>query len=380
MKPSSTVVAAGLTLWMTASCGGSTSAPSPDGASVPATDVAVDQASSMVDTATSPDALSPPDGPGSPGDGPLTVADAAAPLPDAAGAGPDVTIGGLPRRILWQKEPSGPNFARGMGGTSATDVWIGGSTGDVWHSTGNGQWSRRDIVTAGDVRGFWGSAPNNVYVAAYINRIWRWNGSTWDQFDFQGGVVFTSVWGSSATDVYAVGSGIFRSAGDGMWRLEPVNQFDPMESVWGSGRADVWVALDLGRMLHSRGDGKWTTQAGGTTQSPNIEMWGTGPTDIYLLRGGELVHSTGNGSWVPQPIERGPTEGLRCICGSGPNDVYVGTGTGRVFRSTGDGRWHPERFLPMDDRVLTVEHCWAAPNGEVFTVTGDGTYHGRPVP
>jgi hypothetical protein len=369
-------------------CGGSTAAnPSPDSSVGTSNDAGSDSAVTMDEAgpadmgATADRSIPPPDGDGTVADAPAGGLDMATGL-DVNLPGPDVPVGGTPRKLVWQKEASGPNFARGMGGTSATDVWVGDTAGDVWHTTGNGQWTHRDINTAADIYGFWGSGPDNVYAAAYINRLWRWNGSGWQQIDFDGGVVFRGIWGSGPNDVYAVGSGIFHNRGDGMWRLEPDGQSSTMVGVWGSGPNDIWVLLgssgDIGGILHSTGDGKWVQQRGGAMLSPGLAVWGSGPRDIYVLRGVEVLHSTGDGKWVPQPIALPGNEALRCICGSGASDVFVGTDTGRMLRSVGDGRWQPERFLPVDGRIITIQQCWAASNGEVFAVTGDGTYHGRP--
>jgi hypothetical protein len=369
--------------WM-AGCGGSTAATSPDSATGGGADGAavVDQAA-PADVAPNIDTSgTTPEMGGSVVDAPAVAKDVAA-SPDTIAPGPDVSVGGTPRKLAWQKEPSGPNFARGMGGTSATDVWVGDTTGDVWHTTGNGQWTHRDIATAADIYGFWGSGPDNVYAAAYVNRLWRWSGTGWQQIDFDGGIVFRGIWGSGPGDIYAIGSGIFHNRGDGMWRLEPDGQSSPMVSVWGSGPNDIWVLLgssgEIGGILHSTGDGKWVQQRGGAMMSPGLAVWGSGPRDIYILRGVEVLHSTGDGNWVPQPIVLPGNEGLRCICGSSASDVYVGTDTGRMLRSVGDGRWQPERFLPVDGRIIAIQQCWAASNGEVFAVTGDGAYHGRPM-
>jgi hypothetical protein len=375
-------IAAALATVVMSGCGAKRAATSSDGSGSSAADATVDRAVPPLDTGPAADGAQRPDGAGGASDGPFTLPDGTGPKSDVVVSGPDGTVGGSPRKIAWQKEPGGPDFARGMGGTSANDIWVGGTSGDVWHSTGNGQWARRDIDTPGDVNGFWGTGPSNVYATAYINRVSRWNGTGWDRFDFQGGVTFRAVWGSGPNDVYAVGGAVFRSSGDGMWRLEPDDVSDPLVSVWGSGATDVWVLLGgSAGIIHSKGDGKWSApQTGGTSMSPGIAVWGSGPNDIYMLRGGEVVHSTGDGLWLSQPIDRGPTEVLECICGSGPRDVYIGTDTGRMLRSVGDGRWHAERFLPVDGRVIDISQCWAASNGEIFAVTGDGTYHGRPTP
>jgi hypothetical protein len=71
----------------------------------------------------------------------------------------------------------GPGFARAVGGTSETDVWVVGENHQVWNSKGDGKWQMRDPGTDVRLEGVWGTGPDIVYAAPNINYILHWKGS-----------------------------------------------------------------------------------------------------------------------------------------------------------------------------------------------------------
>jgi hypothetical protein len=61
----------------------------------------------------------------------------------------------------------------------------------------------------------------------------------------------SAVWGSSASDVYAVGGSgvILHSEGKATW-VALGNAGVNLSSVWGSGSADVYIVGEAGTILH----------------------------------------------------------------------------------------------------------------------------------
>jgi hypothetical protein len=56
--------------------------------------------------------------------------------------------------------------------------------------------------------------------------------------------------------------------------------------------------------------------------------------------------------------------------------VYLGTGAGRLFRSLGDGRWHPEVVDPQSGG-LAIRRIWGTGPRNVYVMTAAGIYRGR---
>jgi hypothetical protein len=243
-------------------------------------------------------------------------------------------------------------------------------------------WSGQALPGSGTFYGIWGSSASDVYaVGATAN--------------YGGGIIYHSagngswvaqtvltsmessfrgVWGSSASDVYAVGlAGIYHSSGDGNWTLESGSA--GLYGVWGSGANDVYVVGGYGIILHSTGGGQWDSEPLAMTYPVDLySVWGSGPNDVYV--GGwerpnspptsVLAHSTGNGNWGQLTTNTtGPING---IWGSGPNDVYA-VGAGPILHSTGNGVFVAQTQL-FQHSLLGV---WGSGASDVYAVGAESS-------
>jgi hypothetical protein len=298
-----------------------------------------------------------------------------------AGNASEVPVGARPHAMVWVREPNGPTFARDIFGTGENDVWTVSDNGVVRHTTGDGNWSYRNVSVGGSGRltGVWGTAPNNVFASAYANVVVRWDGSgNWQRVGFPAGVAFEAIWGSGPDDVYAGGNSNYHLSG-GTWTLRA--DLTSAMSISGTGPNDVWMLHGSEWVTHKGADGKWIKEATGLgLTAPGIAIWNSGPNDIYVVTGAEVAHSTGDGKWVRQPLPgRAPNETLTALWGSGPTDVYVGTARGNLFRSTGDGLWYLEKLNPAAP-IDSVNALWGSSRNNVYVVAGSGMFRGRAAP
>jgi hypothetical protein len=60
----------------------------------------------------------------------------------------------------------------------------------------------------------------------------------------------TGVWGSSSSDVFAVGGGIILHYNGKSWSSISSSISNGLDSVWGSSGRDVFAVGDLGTILH----------------------------------------------------------------------------------------------------------------------------------
>jgi hypothetical protein len=112
----------------------------------------------------------------------------------------------------------------------------------------------------------------------------------------------------------------------------PVPQGNPLFSVWGFGKSDVWAAGAAGTLLHY--DGKlWEGVESGTTASL-FGLWGAGESDVWACGSeGTLLHFDGQ-RWAS--VASGTKEDLRGIFGQSAHSIWA-VGTHGALRLGGRG-------------------------------------------
>jgi len=215
--------------------------------------------------------------------------------------------------------------------------------------------------------------------------------------------IFFDVWGASATDVYAVGTGgnvsgyIYHSPGAAVWTQ--IKGTGPLYAVWGSGADDVYVAgLDM--ILHS-------TDRGATWKSETLPavsgswlfdaLWGSGAGDVYVAgfstdssgtkTGSSILHSSGSGTWTVQYGSSSNGSSFSLWGADAAHVFAVDRSSGAVVRSSGNGAWTANGALGPARRIwgLAATQLYVtAANGIAFgssdgvtwtpsTVTGAGS-------
>ena len=120
----------------------------------------------------------------------------------------------------------------------------------------------------------------------------------WTPVDSQSSVTLESVWGSSASDVWAVGPhGTIRRirTGDVRWQKVDSPTTHALHGVWGSGPDDVWMVGDEGTILHYDGS-KIEPSSLQLPLGPKRNLrsvWGSGPNDVWIVGDEVALHYTG---------------------------------------------------------------------------------------
>ncbi|MCI0457631.1 MAG: hypothetical protein L0Z62_11725 [Gemmataceae bacterium] len=203
--------------------------------------------------------------------------------------------------------------------------------------------------TADNLRGLWGSGPNDLYAVGRNSNpavepygvILHSDGTSWTEVPLESGPHFGSVpligvWGSGPGDVYAVGgfgtTRVIYHLDGNEWAAVPdvpVSSpgFNDLRGVWGSGPDDVFAVGSNGKIVHFDGNG-WTAQTFPEQSSfPGaglVSVWGSGADNVYAVGTG-LLHSVDGGeNWILAPeIAFGSGIVLLGIWGSSPTDIYA---------------------------------------------------------
>ncbi|MDF2692487.1 MAG: Type fimbrial biosis protein PilY1 [Labilithrix sp.] len=287
----------------------------------------------------------------------------------------------------WTNTPTGvQNTFYGIWGSGPNDVWAVSSTEVVLHSTGfqsdgGGGWQNvptpNPRYNSAFVRAVWGSSPTDVRIGGrafdYPIRDEQdpWNAG--DQFlrtvgedgtvvwaPLRGTHTVTSIWGSSATDVWMTadnsvyvnyqrglilhgtpsdaGANPDANVAEDHLKWTPVDSQSSLtlNSVWGSSASDVWAVGALGTIRHiTPSDVRWQEVTSPTTRDLHT-VWGTASNDVWVVGdAGTILHFDGTAfTPVAAQLPLGRKPDLHGVWGSSANDVWI-VGDGIVLHYTG---------------------------------------------
>jgi hypothetical protein len=258
-------------------------------------------------------------------------------------------------------------------GSRSDDVWAVGASGAIGHYDGH-TWTRAESPTTKNLSAIAGAGPADIWAAGdegttlhFDGKSWKWfsdqkeqtllgiwagktdvwvsgivedvaiirhyDGKKWDDAAVSGATSLWETWGSSARDIWAVGSDhkgkgfILRGDGKHFERLP----FDgeSLRSIWGTGPDQVWVAAYDGPVYAWDGKAKkWTATASPPTEKL-LGLWGAGSTDIWAvgLNGGAFHYD--GAVWTKQ--NTGTKDAFWAAWGAGSSDVWL-VGTAGALR------------------------------------------------
>jgi hypothetical protein len=246
--------------------------------------------------------------------------------------------------------PGGLGELLGIWGSSANDVFAVGWDG-VLHYDGT-SWSRMPVDVVGAVDAVWGTSPTDVYAVGMAavgvtDSSWYWralilhyDGVSWKDLAIppagNGEGWLTDVWGTSARDVFAVGSAVLHYDGT-RWSVMTTPPFEgSLHGVWGSAGNNVFAVGSGGVILHYDGS-SWQTMSSPPRRGDLMGIWGNSGSDVFAVGDrqwwgpegccSDVLHYDG-ATWQVQPRMTGQalfdvwaTPNQAFIVGAGPTII-----------------------------------------------------------
>lgn len=211
--------------------------------------------------------------------------------------------------------------------------------------------------------GLWGSSASNVW-AVGDSSLRHWTGEAWVSQPTPAGMTLSAVWGSAAADVWAVGdSGIAHYDG-ASWSLVNSPQL-PLSSVWGASANDVWAG-GTGKIAHWNGTA-WTVASLGTARFTGI--WGSAAADVFAVGTGGTIRHWNGSAWTP--MSSGTLATLYGVWGTGSDNVYA-VGMGVVLHYDGGASATWAAVATPANPTLPIEAIWGSGPDDIFILADAG--------
>jgi len=308
----------------------------------------------------------------------------------------------VPAVTRWRSMVTGTTgYFTNVSGSSGTDVFAVHENGGIWHYDGTAWSSQPAPVKAAAV---WANSSADAVAirGGGLGTFLHYNGQQWladapppappefELYDFG----LAAIWGSSATDVWAVGDRFYvfdpenfdyDVAGyvahyDGTSWSSSRCCGDFLTDVWGISSNDVYLVGYNFPSGDSEADGSFVSHYDGVSWSTIFEqtgfdqqfsqVWASSASDIYVIQetNQRLWHFDGT-KWS---IVNAPLPGVWKIWGSAADDVYLLTG-GQIWHF--DGRTWKKVYTGK----LGLSDIWGSSASDVFVVGENGTIlHGTP--
>ncbi len=211
------------------------------------------------------------------------------------------------------------------------------------------------------IYGVWGSSANDVWAVGSSATVYHFNGASWGASSQVAGVYqeLHDVWGSSASDVFAVGgNGTIVHFNGSTWSVMPTGTTVYLQAVWGSSPTDVYAAGEYGTLLHYDGSA-WSAVPSGVADFYSPKIWGSSRNDLYVVSGSGAIHFDGT-SWSTVPA----VGWGYAVWGTAPTDVYAASWA--VLRYDG-ANWNP-----MTGSTGTAFALWGSSGSEMYAVRDQG--------
>lgn len=259
----------------------------------------------------------------------------------------------------------------------------GGDSLAIWQPLASG--------TEAQLQALWGTSSSDVFAVGSGGTVLHYDGRSWTGMASGTTETLNGVWGASASDVFTVGdNGTIRRYGAGAWQPMSSGTDWDLHGVWGSSPSDVFAVGDNGTILHY--DGAAWSIMGSASNLVLYSVCGTSPSDVFAVGVDRYVACLAVvDPWLPCPSqattalhydgsdwsERFAGAGgceLTGVWATAPSDVIaVGPLCGAISRYNGQ-RW-AEEPLPTSLSGARLNGVWGRSPSDVYAVGSGGNLH-----
>jgi hypothetical protein len=188
----------------------------------------------------------------------------------------------------WSRAGSGTQAdLHGVFVRSANDAWIAGNGGTLLHFDGT-DCTRERVPARGSLLAVWSAGAQVFVVGAEGELVHREESGRWRARPSGTTESLEAVWGTSATDVFALGDSVLVHFDGSRWSEEAIGA-EGLRAIGGAG--EIVYAVGRGGLVVRRHGGEWRSEASGVTEdllavsvAPDRTAFAAGEGGVVLMK------------------------------------------------------------------------------------------------
>ena len=146
-------------------------------------------------------------------------------------------------------------------------------------------WGLMESGTTGELESVWGTSASDVFAVGRDGLILHYDGSMWTSISSGTDNWLRDIWGISSSDVFAIGSGAILHYDGNTWSTMDGGTEYSLRSIWGASASDVFAVGRNGVIL--RYDGSTWTRMSSDLDCWLHGIWGSSSNNVFAVGGGE---------------------------------------------------------------------------------------------
>ena len=162
------------------------------------------------------------------------------------------------------------------------------------------KWQQSNSVpTENTLYGIWGSSSTDVFAVGVYGTIVHYDGSRWTEMKSGTDRHLNDIWGSSSNNVFAVGDSTILHYDGNRWSDINMGNYNlNFYGIWGSSDNNLFIVSHYSEtILHYNGSSwtEMTTQNGDNRFEQHVpNIWGHSENDVFALDTIDIHHYDGN--------------------------------------------------------------------------------------
>ncbi len=231
-------------------------------------------------------------------------------------------------------------------------------------------WQSMQSGVSVPLRGIWGSSATDVYAVGDSGTVLHYNGTDWSETNASAGITedLRDVWGAASDDIYAIGfSGVVLHYDGSTWKHLSSSVNNDLYGIWGNSSSSIYISGSNGLILFYNGS---QFEIMRTPSSADLTgIWGSSADNVFAVGENGTIFQYDGSTWS-EFENTDTTEDLKAVWGTSETDVFAAGLSGTILHYGGNS-WSKMGVINTDywgiGGTISPNIYAVAKNGQIYS-------------